>query len=65
MLDHMGFAVRDYQRSKAFYEKALLPVGLTLSWNHSGKPRDLARKGSHRSGSRPAASPCAAGFTSR
>ncbi len=30
MLDHVGFAVRDYGRSKAFYEKALAPLGLTL-----------------------------------
>jgi catechol 2,3-dioxygenase-like lactoylglutathione lyase family enzyme len=30
LLDHMGFAVRDYGRSKAFYEKALAPLGLTV-----------------------------------
>ena len=30
MLDHVGFAVSDYERSKAFYEKALAPLGLTL-----------------------------------
>ena len=30
MLDHMGFAVRDYDRSKAFYEQALFPLGLSL-----------------------------------
>jgi catechol 2,3-dioxygenase-like lactoylglutathione lyase family enzyme len=30
VLDHMGFAVRDYDRSKAFYEKALAPLGLSL-----------------------------------
>jgi catechol 2,3-dioxygenase-like lactoylglutathione lyase family enzyme len=30
MLDHVGLAVRDYERSKAFYEKALAPLGLTL-----------------------------------
>jgi|SRR5579884_4277595 len=29
-LDHVGFAVADYARSKAFYEKALAPLGLTL-----------------------------------
>jgi catechol 2,3-dioxygenase-like lactoylglutathione lyase family enzyme len=27
MLDHMGIAVSDYARSKAFYEKALAPLG--------------------------------------
>ena len=30
MLDHVGFAVRDYGRSKAFYEKALAPLGFAL-----------------------------------
>jgi catechol 2,3-dioxygenase-like lactoylglutathione lyase family enzyme len=30
MLDHVGFAVSDYDRSKAFYEQALAPLGLTL-----------------------------------
>ena len=29
-LDHVGFAVADYQRSKAFYERALAPLGLKL-----------------------------------
>jgi catechol 2,3-dioxygenase-like lactoylglutathione lyase family enzyme len=27
MLDHIGFPVSDYARSKAFYEKALAPLG--------------------------------------
>src|SRR5437868_11504932 len=30
MLDHVGFAVADYARSKAFYEKALQPLGISL-----------------------------------
>ncbi|QIG47978.1 VOC family protein [Nordella sp. HKS 07] len=30
MLDHVGFAVTDYKTSKAFYEKALLPLGIGL-----------------------------------
>jgi catechol 2,3-dioxygenase-like lactoylglutathione lyase family enzyme len=30
MLDHVGIAVADYQRSKAFYQTALAPLGLTL-----------------------------------
>jgi len=30
MLDHLGLDVADYDRSKAFYEKALAPLGLTL-----------------------------------
>ena len=35
MFDHMGFEVRDYQRSKKFYEKALAPLGIKLmkSWD--------------------------------
>jgi ornithine cyclodeaminase/alanine dehydrogenase-like protein (mu-crystallin family) len=27
MIDHIGFPVSDYPRSKAFYEKALAPLG--------------------------------------
>lgn len=30
MLDHVGFAVTDYARSKAFYENALRPLGIAL-----------------------------------
>ena len=30
MLDHIGLDVGDYERSKAFYEQALLPLGLQL-----------------------------------
>jgi catechol 2,3-dioxygenase-like lactoylglutathione lyase family enzyme len=30
MIDHIGFPVSDYARSKAFYEKALAPLGYTL-----------------------------------
>ena len=30
MLDHVGFPVADYARSKAFYEKALAPLGYEL-----------------------------------
>ena len=30
MLDHIGFPVADYARSKAFYEKALAPLGYVL-----------------------------------
>jgi catechol 2,3-dioxygenase-like lactoylglutathione lyase family enzyme len=30
MLDHAGFAVSDYERSKAFYAQALAPLGITL-----------------------------------
>lgn len=30
MLDHVGFAVADAERSRAFYEKTLVPIGITL-----------------------------------
>jgi catechol 2,3-dioxygenase-like lactoylglutathione lyase family enzyme len=30
MLDHLGIVVADYDRSKAFYEKALEPLGAKL-----------------------------------
>ena len=30
MIDHIGFPVSDYARSKAFYESALAPLGYTL-----------------------------------
>ena len=30
MIDHMGFAVSDYKRAKAFYAKALAPLGYGL-----------------------------------
>jgi catechol 2,3-dioxygenase-like lactoylglutathione lyase family enzyme len=29
-LDHVGLDVSDYEHSKAFYEKALAPLGMTL-----------------------------------
>jgi len=30
MIDHIGFSVSDYERAKAFYSKALSPLGYTL-----------------------------------
>src|SRR5581483_1412910 len=30
MIDHIGFPVSDYEKSKAFYAKALAPLGYTL-----------------------------------
>ena len=30
MLDHVGLGVSDYARSRAFYERALAPLGLSL-----------------------------------
>jgi catechol 2,3-dioxygenase-like lactoylglutathione lyase family enzyme len=36
MLDHIGFTVSDYERSKAFYEQALAPLGITLLMEWKG-----------------------------
>jgi catechol 2,3-dioxygenase-like lactoylglutathione lyase family enzyme len=30
MVDHVGYGVSDYQRSKAFFEQALAPLGIAL-----------------------------------
>ena len=30
LIDHIGFAVSDYQRSKAFYTRCLAPLGFEL-----------------------------------
>lgn len=30
MIDHVGFSVSDFARSKAFYERALAPLGYSL-----------------------------------
>jgi catechol 2,3-dioxygenase-like lactoylglutathione lyase family enzyme len=30
MLDHLGIAVEDFERSKAFYQQALAPLGIEL-----------------------------------
>jgi len=45
-LDHIGISVTDYARSKAFYEKALAPLGITAvaeyglacGFGRNGKP---------------------------
>ena len=37
MLDHVGFSVKDYARSKRFYEQALAPLGLTLIMEPMGR----------------------------
>ncbi len=43
-LDHVGFAVTDYERSKAFYEQALAPLGLTLLMEFSGAAAGFGRE---------------------
>jgi len=37
MIDHIGFPVSDYARAKAFYEKALTPLGYTLIMEFGGE----------------------------
>jgi catechol 2,3-dioxygenase-like lactoylglutathione lyase family enzyme len=32
MLDHVGIAVSDIQRSRTFYDRALSPIGIALLW---------------------------------
>ncbi len=51
MIDHVGFKVSDFDRSKAFHTKALAPLGAVLvmevtpemtgtDWRHAGFGRD-------------------------
>jgi len=47
-LDHIGFAVADYGRSKDFYEKALAPLGMTLLMEFSGAAAGFGRKDGER-----------------
>jgi catechol 2,3-dioxygenase-like lactoylglutathione lyase family enzyme len=42
-LDHVGFCVSDYQRSRAFYEKALAPLGLKLLLEFSAAAAGFGR----------------------
>jgi catechol 2,3-dioxygenase-like lactoylglutathione lyase family enzyme len=36
MIDHVGLGVRDLERSKAFYQQALHPLGYTLLLERNG-----------------------------
>jgi catechol 2,3-dioxygenase-like lactoylglutathione lyase family enzyme len=45
MLDHVGFGVSDYQRSKAFYEQALVPLGMTLVLEPVGEAAGFGKGG--------------------
>ena len=46
IIDHIGLAVSDYQRSRDFFQKALAPLGIELvmevegwaGWGRGGKP---------------------------
>jgi catechol 2,3-dioxygenase-like lactoylglutathione lyase family enzyme len=45
MLDHAGFGVSDYQRSRTFYETALAPLGVSLLMEPMGKAAGFGRDG--------------------
>lgn len=45
MLDHIGFAVIDYARSKAFYEHVLATLGLTLIMEPAGQAAGFGTAG--------------------
>lgn len=40
MIDHVGFAIRDYARAKAFYDRALAPLGYALIMEVPGDTTD-------------------------
>ena len=48
-LDHIGFAVADFAKSKAFYVATLAPIGMTIvsegdDWALLGRGRNNERK---------------------
>jgi catechol 2,3-dioxygenase-like lactoylglutathione lyase family enzyme len=45
MLDHLGFGVSDYQRSKAFYEQVLAPLGIELLMEPVAQAAGFGRDG--------------------
>jgi catechol 2,3-dioxygenase-like lactoylglutathione lyase family enzyme len=45
MVDHVGFTVSDYERSKRFYEQALAPLGYTLVMEPVGRAAGFGRGG--------------------
>ena len=47
-LDHVGIAVADYPRSKAFYEQALAPLGLKLLMEFSEAAAGFGRDNGER-----------------
>jgi catechol 2,3-dioxygenase-like lactoylglutathione lyase family enzyme len=48
MVDHVGFAVADYPRSRAFYEQALAPLGMSLLMEFSEAAAGFGRSDAHR-----------------
>ena len=61
MLDHLGLDVLDYERSKAFYERALAPLGIGLIMEPVPGVGALGIKGSRTSGSAGAGRPAQSG----
>ncbi len=47
-VDHVGFAVADYERSKAFFEKAFAPLGLKLLMEFSEAAAGFGKEGAER-----------------
>jgi catechol 2,3-dioxygenase-like lactoylglutathione lyase family enzyme len=45
MIDHVGIPVRDFARSKAFYEKLLAPLGYVCAMEFDGKVGGFAVEG--------------------
>jgi catechol 2,3-dioxygenase-like lactoylglutathione lyase family enzyme len=45
MLDHVGFAVSDYERSRAFYQQALAPLGISLLLEPAGQAAGFGKNG--------------------
>lgn len=50
MIDHIGFPVSDYARAKAFYAKALAPLGYTLIMEEQQNENDAPAAGFGRDG---------------
>ncbi|MEP7162714.1 MAG: VOC family protein [Candidatus Moraniibacteriota bacterium] len=45
MIDHVSLYVKDFVKSKAFYEKALAPIGYKLLMEFDGKVGGFGEKG--------------------
>jgi catechol 2,3-dioxygenase-like lactoylglutathione lyase family enzyme len=45
MIDHVGIGVRDYAASKAFYEQALAPLGMSLLMEPVGRAAGFGEPG--------------------
>jgi catechol 2,3-dioxygenase-like lactoylglutathione lyase family enzyme len=45
VVDHVGLAVADYPRSKAFYEQALAPLGVRLLMEFAGEAAGFGKSG--------------------